>query len=77
MQWGEAILIFVQSHQKISIRLDTFLSKITALLFLTFFFANQAISQSFERGMDAADVGDFTTALKEWKPLAEHGHAMA
>lgn len=55
----------------------TILSKITAFLFLILFiFAKQAILSSFERGMDAANVSDFTTALKKWKPLAENGDAM-
>ena len=27
----------------------------------------------FQKGMDAAQRGDFATALKEWKPLAEQG----
>ena len=29
----------------------------------------------FQNGMDAAQRGDFATALKEWKPLAEQGDA--
>ena len=31
----------------------------------------------FENGMKAAQSGDFATALKEWKPLAEHGSRKA
>ncbi len=31
----------------------------------------------FEAGMDAYDKGDYATALKEWRPLAEQGHARA
>ena len=31
----------------------------------------------FQKGMDAAQRGDFATALKEWKPLAEQGDAPA
>ena len=27
--------------------------------------------------MDAAQTGDFSTALREWKPLAEQGHVNA
>lgn len=30
-----------------------------------------------QEGLDAAQKGDFTTALKEWKPLAEQGNAIA
>ena len=29
----------------------------------------------FQKGMDAAQRGDFAAALKEWKPLAEQGDA--
>ena len=71
-------MVTVRSHQKINIKLNIILLKITAFLFFIFFiFVNQAISQSFERGDEAADAGDFTTALKEWKPLAENGHVKA
>ena len=71
-------MVIVQSHQKINVKLNTILLKITAFLFFIFFiFVNQAISQSFERGDAAANAGDFTTALKEWKPLAENGHVKA
>ncbi len=31
----------------------------------------------FQKGLDAVNRGDFATALKEWKPLAEQGHAEA
>ena len=34
-------------------------------------------SADFQKGFDAADKGDFATALKEWKPLAEQGDADA
>ena len=27
----------------------------------------------FQKGLDAADSGDYATALREWKPLAEDG----
>ena len=70
-------MVCVQSHQKINVKLNIIISKITAFLFFIISFTKQAISSSFERGMDAANEGDFTTALKEWKPLAEDGHAMA
>ena len=71
-------MVIVQSHQKINVKLNTILLKITAFLFFIFFiFVNQAISQSFERGDDAAKAGDFRTALKEWKPIADNGHVEA
>jgi len=36
-----------------------------------------AVAQDFDKGLAAAKVGDFATALKEWKPLAEQGNAEA
>ncbi len=32
---------------------------------------------SFQEGLDAYERGDYGTALKEWRPLAEQGHAQA
>ncbi len=29
------------------------------------------------KGVDAFNRGDYSTAFKEWKPLAEQGHATA
>jgi len=34
-------------------------------------------AQDFERGLEAAQRGDYATALKEWRPLAEQGDADA
>ena len=34
-------------------------------------------SADFNKGLTAAQSGDFATALKEWKPLAEEGHVEA
>ena len=34
-------------------------------------------SADFNKGLTAAQSGDFATALKEWKPLAEEGNAVA
>ena len=31
----------------------------------------------FQKGLDAANRGDFATALREWRPLAEQGDASA
>jgi TPR repeat protein len=31
----------------------------------------------FQKGLEAANRGDFATALKEWRPLAEQGGASA
>ncbi len=32
---------------------------------------------SYQEGLDAFDRGDYETALKEWRPLAEQGVAKA
>ena len=34
-------------------------------------------SGDFQKGLTAAQKGDYVTALKEWKPLAEQGDALA
>ena len=34
-------------------------------------------AQNFEQGMAAADLGDYVTAMQEWRPLAARGHARA
>jgi TPR repeat protein len=34
-------------------------------------------AQDYDKGLKAAQSGDFVTALKEWKPLAEQGDARA
>ena len=34
-------------------------------------------SQDFQKGLDAYEKGDYATALKEWTPLADQGHAKA
>ncbi len=36
-----------------------------------------AIAQDYDAGLKAFQAGDFQTALKEWKPLADQGHAYA
>ncbi len=39
--------------------------------------AMPAWGQDFDAGLAAYDRGDYAVALKEWKPLAEQGHAGA
>ena len=34
-------------------------------------------SADFQKGIDAYEKGDYATALREWKPLAEQGNADA
>ena len=50
---------------------------ILPVLLLTLLVGNPAFSADFEKGLDAAQKGDFATALEEWKPLAEQGNADA
>jgi len=38
---------------------------------------SNAFSADFDKGWDAYEAGDYTTALKEWRPLAEQGFASA
>jgi hypothetical protein len=35
------------------------------------------MAQDLNKGLEAAQAGDFTTALKEWRPLADQGDAAA
>ena len=45
-----------------------------ALLLLS---STEGWSADFQKGLDAANKGDFAAALREWKPLAEQGNARA
>ncbi len=55
--------------------------KLTAILCLTIavLLGSMGVSESadFQKGLDAAKSGDFATALREWKPLAEQGEVDA
>ena len=52
---------------------------LTTLVILTGLFgsAGAVWAQDLNKGLKAAQSGDFATALKEWKPLAEQGYAKA
>ena len=39
--------------------------------------ARMSASADFQKGVAAAKNGDYATALREWTPLAEQGHASA
>ena len=39
--------------------------------------AGVSLGADYQKGLDAANRGDFTTALREWKPLAEQRNAVA
>jgi hypothetical protein len=47
------------------------------VLLLTLLVGNPAISADFQKGKEAYNKGDYATALRELKPLAEHGNAQA
>ena len=57
------------------------MKKITTTLCLTIAVLlgsmGMSASAEFSKGLDAALSGDFTTALREWKPLAEKGDAVS
>ena len=46
-------------------------------LVFTLFVANTAFSADFQKGLTAAQSGDYATALREWTPLAKQGNAYA
>ena len=57
------------------------MKKLTAILCLTIAVllgsAGGGWGADYQKGLDAANSGDFATALREWKPLAEQGNADA
>ena len=54
------------------------MKKIFIIFTLVWFgFIVNAFSADFDKGWDAYEEGDYTTALKEWRPLAEQGNASA
>ena len=57
------------------------MKKLTAILCLTIAVllgsAGMSWSADLQKGLDAANRGDFATALREWRPLAEQGDASA
>ena len=46
-------------------------------LVLVLLVAFPATAQDFHKGMAAAELGDYATALNEWRPLAAKGHVSA
>ena len=46
-------------------------------LFVSLFLGTPSYSADFDKGLTAAQNGDFAAAFKEWKPLAEQGLAKA
>jgi len=50
---------------------------IIPVLLFSLLLGEPSYSADFNRGMTAYKNGDFATALKEWKPLAEQGDVEA
>ena len=60
--------------------LERFIMKKLVLYFiatLIFTSTGSLLAQDFDKGLAAYKAGDYATALKEFKPLAEQGHARA
>ncbi|MCH8196993.1 MAG: sel1 repeat family protein [Proteobacteria bacterium] len=53
------------------------LKRISLALVLSFVVVLSAMAQDFQKGWAASERGDHVIALKEWRPLAEQGHALA
>ena len=47
------------------------------LLCTVLLLSSALVQAGFDEGLVAADKGDYQTAFKEWKPLAEQGGAAA
>ncbi len=50
---------------------------ILPVLLLTLLLGTPAVAADHSKGLDAYKRGDFATALREWRPLAEQGYADA
>jgi TPR repeat protein len=50
---------------------------ILPVLLLTLLVGTPAFSADYQKGMTAAQSGDYATALREWTPLAKQGNASA
>ena len=50
---------------------------LTLIIFIGSAGVSKSESADFKKGLTAYESGDYATALREWKPLAEQGHAPA
>ena len=50
---------------------------ITVLATTLFLVFSQLAAQDFDKGLKAHDAGDYNTAVREWRPLAEQGNVEA
>jgi hypothetical protein len=48
---------------------------ILPVLLITLLLGTPAVAADFQKGLDAWNKKDYATALREWRPLAERGHA--
>jgi TPR repeat protein len=55
--------------------MDSIFKAAVAALILAVGLAGSAVAGAFEDGMDAAESGDYETALRLWRPLADQGNA--
>ncbi len=53
------------------------MKQITLAIAFLMALTTSVFSQDFNKGLAAAQTGDFATALQEWRPLAEQGDASA
>ena len=51
------------------------LFKYISLFIITLVMSSATASADYQKGLDAALEGDFATAMKLWRPLAEEGNA--
>jgi len=50
---------------------------VLTLISLLLIIASPVTAQDFDKGLAAAQAGDFATALKKWMPLAEDGDSIS
>ncbi len=50
--------------------------KILAVMSLLLFASTPSWGADFDKGLTAAQNGDYVTALNEWRPLAEQGDVL-
>ena len=53
------------------------MKKILSALAVAVVLSGAAYAQDLQKGLAAAQAGDYATALQEWRPLAEQGYASA
>ena len=49
---------------------------LTVILAFLMTLSSPVVAQDFQKGLAAANAGDYATALQEWTPLAEAGNVM-